>query len=138
MGVVQPSVYDVGMPCWIATHWPHANDDIPWHIYFRKKPKTYPAIGDRVFFYETVVSNHGSPGRGAIVFAANVKDRLSRNVYCDFHTWPFKIDCEGHIPLMIPLEGVREMVSGLFWRHTLTRLDEDQCRRVRALTRGKV
>lgn len=116
-GVEQLAVNDAGTPCRIATHWPHVTDDIPWHIYFRKKPKIYPNVGDQVIFYETVAGRQSrlSRGHGAIVFAAGVKERISRNVYGDFHNWPYTVDCGGH-----PLEDVREVVSGLFWQHTLT------------------
>ena len=61
------------MNCWITTRYPHPEPDTPpWHIYFRRVPRTLPKVGDVVLFYESEMpqADRNRLGRKGIVRAA--------------------------------------------------------------------
>jgi len=122
------------MEYWIATHYPHVDPNLPWHIYFRKSPKTKPSVGDKVLFYETQSSKDGKPGRRAIVCEGVVSSVPKSNVHGDSHEWHVQIECDRHKSLSISLEQIRTILGNThFYRHTLTELDQSQYKQLSRL-----
>lgn len=113
---------------WIATHYPHpVPDTAPWHIFFRKKPGTVPDVGDEVLFYETHVpqADRDRIGRKGIICAAMVSGALSPMT--GIGAWVFQVPCTEHRSgRLVPLEKIRSVIRGPFYRQTLWRLSEDE------------
>jgi hypothetical protein len=113
---------------WITTHYPHpVPDTAPWHVYFRKRPETYPKVGDKVLFYEThqPQADRDRVGRKAVVCAAVVSDGLKP--MSGIGPWVHQVPCVDHRwGTPVPLKQARKAVSALFFKQTLTRIGEAQ------------
>jgi hypothetical protein len=127
------------MNYWITTHYPHPiPDKIPWLIFLKKPRELLPAIGERVFFYETIVTEtgDGEPGRRAIVCKALVSGKLEPNRFSKSKTWPYMIRCHGHQDCSISLNATRAVVARPFFRSSLCSISEGHARKLEAACPG--